>query len=650
MDDFQNAQALFNNRNYHKAVIIFESIRKKHTRNPDYWLLLGACYANLGNYIKAEKSFLKTLKISPQSFQTWSNLGLAHLRQNKYKPAIQAFKKSIMINPDHVDALCNLALTYVQLGEPDKGLNYCKKSINLNNNNYLAHNILGLCYQGSNKNKAIASFNTAIELNKYHYDAYHNLIDTYKLYEDNSKALDLIISILPLFKDNVLLYLSLGKEYEKQKELDKAQKAYTDGLAKEPDNTELLTSSGRVYISNDDLENGMLQLTKALTHNPTRSETILEIFRYHTLKRDYKNAYNLLHGILNKKKNTEPGILLAYANACKFYDKPDEGIKALNRIIKTNPNNETIINTKYSLGDAYDKLGDYDKAFKNYDDANKLSYNVSDINYYVETMSSIIETLDYSTLSSLPSSDITAETPVFITGMPRAGTTLVEQILSSHPDIYGAGEITNLWSIGNSISGEMNLVNYTRSLVSITVKNINEYAHNYISDINKLSTNALRCTDKLPHNFFHIGLIILLFPNSKIIHCTRNPFDTCLSIYFKQFNENHLYARNLKELAVFYNKHTELMRHWLESCNIDIHMINYEDLISKPEEHIKQLINFVDIEWNDACLKHHKSERTIMTPSHDQASKPIYTSSVNRWKNYREHLDPLIEILGNPDQ
>jgi len=650
MDDFQNAQALFTNRNYHDAAIKFESIRKKHTRNPDYWLLLGACYANLGNYIKAEKCFLKTLKLSPQSFQTWSNLGLAHLRQNKYNPAIQAFKNSIKINPGHVDALCNLALTYVQLGKPGKGISYCKKAININKNNYLAHNILGLCYQGSDKNKAIASFNIAVELNKYHYDAYHNLIDTYQLYDDNSKALDLIISILPLFNDNTLIYMSLGKIYEKQKELDKAQNAYTDGLAVQPDNTELLTSSGRVYISNNDLSNGIAQLNKALAHSPDSSETILEIYRYYTLKHDYKNAYDLLHGTLNKNKNTEPGILLAYANACRFYDKPEEGIKTLNKIIKTKPNNEIIINTRYSLGDAYDKIGDYDKAFHNYNEANILSSNESDINYYIETMSSIIETLDYGALSSLPSSNLTTETPVFITGMPRSGTTLVEQILSSHPEVYGAGEITNLWLIGNNISGANNLVNYTRSLVSITEKNINEYAHSYLFDINKISNNASRCTDKLPHNFIHIGLIKLLFPNSKIIHCTRNPFDTCLSIYFKQFNENHLYARNLKELAIFYNKHTELMTHWLESCNIDIHMINYEDLISKPEEHIKQLINFVDIEWNDACLKHHKSERTIMTPSHDQASKPIYTSSVNRWENYRVHLDPLIEILGDPDQ
>ena len=196
----------------------------------------------------------------------------------------------------------------------------------------------------------------------------------------------------------------------------------------------------------------------------------------------------------------------------------------------------------------------------------------------------------------------------------------------------------------------MNLTQYTKNIKQLSKDKIEQYSIEYLEDIQQLSSNAKRCTDKLPHNFFHIGLIGLLFPNAKIIHCKRHPFDTCLSIYFKKFNDNHRYARNLKEIAIFYKNYQLLMQHWHENSPLNIYDATYENIVIEPEKNIRELVKHIDIKWDDTCLKHHESKRLIMTPSHDQASKHIYTSSISRWKNYIHHIKPLRDILGDPEE
>jgi len=154
----------------------------------------------------------------------------------------------------------------------------------------------------------------------------------------------------------------------------------------------------------------------------------------------------------------------------------------------------------------------------------------------------------------------------------------------------------------------------------------------------------------MPHNFMQLGLIERLFPNAAVIHCQRHPFDTCLSIYFRRINENHGYARKLGDLARFYKKYMELMEHWKKVSSLQILDVQYEKMVTEQQSESEKLISHIGLDWSDSVLNYHKSDRIIMTPSSHQASKPIYTSSMYRWKNYRKHIGPLIDILGQPEQ
>jgi len=247
-------------------------------------------------------------------------------------------------------------------------------------------------------------------------------------------------------------------------------------------------------------------------------------------------------------------------------------------------------------------------------------------------------------------SDNNTTLPVFIVGMPRSGTSLVEQIVSSHPDAYGAGELQHLWDISNSICGAEHMIEYPQSLLKLNSDQLNDYADNYLETVKGLSSGEIRVTDKMPHNFMQMGLIERLFPNARIIHCQRHPFDTCLSIYFRKINENHVYARNLGDLARFYKKYMELMAHWQTQSSLQILDVKYENMVIDQKSESEKIISHIGLDWSDNVLDYHKSDRIIMTPSTHQASKPIYTSSMYRWKNYRKHIGPLIDILGQPEQ
>jgi hypothetical protein len=219
--------------------------------------------------------------------------------------------------------------------------------------------------------------------------------------------------------------------------------------------------------------------------------------------------------------------------------------------------------------------------------------------------------------------------------MPRSGTTLTEQIISSHPDIYGAGELYTLAQVENEIG-------------TLTPENAKEWGAKYVElvkEINEDSKTAIKITDKMPGNFIRIGQIVNALPNAKIIHCRRNPIDTCLSCYKQLFGRGHYWSYNLEEMAQHYEEYDDLMAHWRNVLPKKFLEINYEDTVNDFENQARKLIDFVGMEWNDACLKPHKQKRSVLTASKGQVIKPIYKTSVHAWKRYEEQLQPLIKRL-----
>jgi len=241
-----------------------------------------------------------------------------------------------------------------------------------------------------------------------------------------------------------------------------------------------------------------------------------------------------------------------------------------------------------------------------------------------------------------------SERPVFIVGMPRSGTTLTEQILSSHPQVESAGELKDMEEIMRRIHSEgRHNKHYYEVLSKMKDADSRQVAGVYLATLRRYSNSALRVVDKMPHNYEALGLITMLFPNARVIYCKRDAMDNCISCFMHHFSEFHGYNSNLEKLGLYYRQHVRLMDHWKSVLPIDILESRYEDLIADQEAMSRRLIDHIGLEWDDVCLQFHEQERSVKTFSRWQVRQPIYTTSVKRWKRYDKHLEPLKLALGD---
>jgi hypothetical protein len=231
--------------------------------------------------------------------------------------------------------------------------------------------------------------------------------------------------------------------------------------------------------------------------------------------------------------------------------------------------------------------------------------------------------------------------------MPRSGSTLAEQILSSHPDVYGAGEVKHFsYALGKLRDRFPSLPKFPDMMGKITPAQMDIAAKNYVQALTATSGSAKRVTDKLLTNYFFVGLINLLFPNAKIIHTSRDPVDTCLSGFTKLFKDDMPHSYDLGELGRYYGKYREVMQHWEQVLPEGAMItVQYEDVVSDTETQAKRLIKFLGLPWNDKCLEFHKSDRPVKTASVAQVRKPIYNTAVKRWMKYGDGLQPLVDAI-----
>jgi hypothetical protein len=242
-----------------------------------------------------------------------------------------------------------------------------------------------------------------------------------------------------------------------------------------------------------------------------------------------------------------------------------------------------------------------------------------------------------------------SDVPIFVLGMPRSGTTLTEQIIASHPQVHGAGELPYLWEIVQQqpVAGKQSHLIYPENLTSLTHETLTQWGQEYFTRLRRRALEAKHITDKMPANYLALGLIPLMLPNAKIIHVKRNPGDTCVSCFTRLFNRNQDATYDLAELGQHYANYARLMQHWQRVLPAGTFIeVQYEDIVADAESEARRLIDFCSLEWNDACLAFHKNKRNVHTASASQVRQTVYASSVDRWRHYEKHLRPLLDALG----
>ncbi len=301
----------------------------------------------------------------------------------------------------------------------------------------------------------------------------------------------------------------------------------------------------------------------------------------------------------------------------------------------------------FRLADLYDVTDETATAFETYIAANKVNAPPWDPDSMTRYVDRIAELFKPGCMEEAPKSRNPSEIPVFIVGMPRSGTSLVEQILDCHPEVHGAGELRDIGQLMDSLPQKLKTdKNYPECRDLLTTPVLDKLAKAHLSRLKKLDRNASRITDKMPTNFVALSVISQMFPKARVIHCVRNPYDTCLSCFFTSFSFGHRFARDPVHLGRYYADYRRLMEIWRESLDIPIFDVVYEELTANQEEVTRAMIDALGLDWNDACLQFHKSDRYVKTASFDQVRQPMYRSSVARHKRYEAHLGPLREALG----
>jgi len=511
-----------------------------------------------------------------------------------------------------------LAVKVYKSGNLIKAEHISKKLIIDNPKVAFLYNLIGLIlFEQKKIDDAIEYFEKGLKIDPKFAIIYNNLGLIYinnGTYTDNDKAENLYKKCIEINKNLVEPYNNLGNLYKSQNKYDESIKYYLKAIDISPKSYAAYHNLGTTHVTMGNFAEAKNLFKESIRLNPV-----------------FFASHRSLSRIIKYKANE------GHFDELKVISK---------NINKYDDNNK--IEIFYSLGKAYEDIKDFKNSFKYYNDANllmrkKINYSIKD---EIKRFDEIKNTYDkelFEKLNKLGSKD---QSCIFIVGMPRSGSTLIEQIFSSHPRVFGGDESQNIPDLIDKNVSNRSLslfFDYIAQFDQSLLKNIGD---EYVLRMKKMSSNSDKITDKLPINFLNVGFIKLVLPKSKIIHCYRNPKDNVLSIYKNFFPDNQIkFSHDINETIEFYKNYKNLMDYWNSVLPNFIYNIKYEDLINNTKNQIVDLLKFCDLNWDDKCLNFHKNKRPIKTASDTQARNKVYASSINYWKNYESYLGKYLEKL-----
>lgn len=634
-----------------EAVKSFQRAINLDGTNPQFYSNLGETERQRGKLREAAIALSRAIELDPRSFQALNNLGIVHFDRKDYEEAVTLYGRAIAANPDYPEAHNNLGNVLRMLGKDEEALEEYQKALMIRENYPEAYNNLATILREKEQvAEAEHAYRKAIDLNPQYMDAYNNLAVLLVRADRRDEALRVLGSALDINPRNVSTLLQVARVQMEKGTYQPAEQACRLAVQLEPGNARTHATLGEVL-------NDMERFDKALTAYEAALEIDPDLW-------DVRNLYgNCLKSVgrmddarseMHRALEINPKALGVYANLSDLekYTPDNPLFLAMQRIIAEadDPVDQRYTALHFALGKAYDDVGEHEKAIDHYTTGAKLKRATLD---YDESESEsffkgIEEIYDADFLASPPFAGNPSRRPIFIVGMPRSGSTLVEQILASHPQISGGGETKELSRQLGGLRGRFPaLPKYPELGPRMNASEFRLVADGYLSAQSALAGGAARATDKLLSNFYFVGLIHVLFPNAKFIHTTRNPVDSCISTFSKLFKDDMPHSYDFGELARYYKRYQKLMAHWERVLPPGVMTtVAYEDVVENLEENARALIDFVDLPWDPACLAFHESARPVRTASVVQVRSPVYTTAVGRWRRYGAAIQPLVDGLG----
>ncbi|MFQ5936710.1 MAG: tetratricopeptide repeat protein [Acidiferrobacterales bacterium] len=594
---------------YQQALVLKPDFAEAHNNG-------GAVLRQLGQLAEAVKAFERAIALKADYAEAYYNLGIALDDQNHRDAATAAFRKALTCKPDFFRAYYQLGLALQAQGELGEAIVVYQQALALNPDAQVC-NSLGYALQRQDDLKgAISAYEQAVALKPEFADAHNNLGNALKALGELAGAIAAYRQALRIRPDDATACYNLGNAYWERGDLEDAIVCYRQALALKPDLAAAHNNLGNALVALGRMEEAKEAYRSAIRAKPNHAEAI-------------SNLVNI-----QKYDSVSHEDVSAISTALNAPDLPEQD----------------AIYLHFALGKIYDDCANWDEAFSHYRDANRLKRKRVrfDLCNLIDGVDRSVRLFNRAFFAERRTFGSSSELPVFIVGMPRSGTTLVEQIISSHPRVHGLGESPKVREVAEKLTNATaHLGPYPECIKDVNPDVLSELASEHESYLRRGAHNEVcRVSDKTPLNFFHLGLVSVLFPRARVIHCLRDPLDTCLSIYFRDFPSGYEFAYDLDEIGSFFGEYQRLMAHWHDVLPSRIHDIQYEELVSDREAKTRQLIECLDVEWDARCMSFEENPRAVLTASTWQVRQAIYRSSVERWRNYEKHLGPLKQTLG----
>lgn len=652
-ENFQLGQKYLQMAMYSRAENNFLDILKVAPEIIEARNALAFIYTVTKQHIKATLQLKSILSVMPNHAQTHHNLANSLYEQQLYDEAISHYQLAIELDPKFVEAYIHCGISHRMQHKYETAIQYLHQALNLDKVNARAFHVLGMIYVDiEDYPRALECLENASGLQPNNTDyrvSFASILEKASLDYEAGIQYQKACECNPTHLEAFILY---GTYLQKNHRYDESLKYLLNAEQLSPNNSDIFDQIGKVYLAMGDTNAALNKFNAALESNPRRISSLLGVGQAYQDIGRLEDATKISEKIIEISPNLADGYLLK-SRVKKSSPNDSLAENLLNVTSQSNLDIGIKIASYFALGKIFDDHKNFSEAFKYYNLANSLSNKkvVYDTQTTENAFNELIAFFNIELFNKLKHLGSESTLPLLIVGMPRSGSTLTDQIISSHPKVSGAGE-DEFWSNAPiSLPLRINTnTHYPECIRELTSEHAKKICNIYESTLRKASganSNVIHITDKMPHNFLAVGLIALLFPKAKFIHTIRDPIDTCLSIFFQRFNNNHTYSFDLINLGHYYKQYKRLMQHWHEVLPGRILDVKYEDTIADPEYWSRKLISDIGLEWDNACLSPHKLERTVKTASHWQVRQPIYKTSVQRWKNYEQYLQPLINALNS---
>lgn len=535
------------------------------------------------------------------------NVGTGLLVRGRIAEAIGHYKRSLALNPAQADAHNNLGIALVQQNRIAEAVWHYERALVLNPGDVNAYNNLGAALVQQGKlDDAIEHYARVLAVNPDHAEALNNMGVAHMRQGRTDDAVAHYKRVLAIDPDNIRAHNNLGVALALQGKLDDAAAHHRSVLTIDPDLAEAHNALGNIFKTQGRFDEAAARYGRAIAIRP-----------------DYAEAH--------------------FSRAeIRTFHQDDAELAALETLARRDdlPADKALIH--FAIAKAHEDCGDFEQAFEHLRKGNDLKRR--QIRYDEDGAAAffrrIAEVFDKRLFDRCEREGDPSSTPIFVLGMPRSGSTLVEQILASHPRIHGAGELADLEAAAPAP--------FPERVLALDGSALRKIARGYLASLPALAGGHVRIIDKMPRNFVNIGLIRLILPNARIIHTMRNPMDTCFSCYSKLFTSGQEFSYDLAELGRYYRRYAELMDHWRavlpQGALFDV---SYEHVVDDLEGQARRLIEYCGLPWDDRCLSFDKNSRPVKTASAVQVRKPLFRNSLERWRKYETGLAPLLRELGD---